>query len=63
VVPFALVAAETNVGVRVSTVELLVTEVAEILPTSLPIESCTAAFDVDESDDGAVYANVTVSPR
>jgi len=42
VVPSVLVAADTNVGERVSTVDAFVTEVEEIDATSLPLVSCTA---------------------
>jgi hypothetical protein len=42
VVPAELVVAETNDGARVSTVDAFVTDVEEILATSLPIASCTA---------------------
>ena len=58
--PSVLVEAETNVGARVSTVDAFVTDVAEILATSLPTESCTAFASLPAV--GSVYVNVTVSP-
>ena len=58
--PSVLVEAEANVGARVSTVDAFVTDVAEILATSLPTESCTALASLPAV--GSVYVNVTVSP-
>jgi hypothetical protein len=42
VVPAAFVAADTNVGTRVSVVDAFVTEVAANVAASLPAESCNA---------------------
>ena len=58
-VPAVFVAAETNEGAVTSTVELFVTDVAARDEASLPVVSCTAAFEFAESLDGAVYATVT----
>ena len=60
VVPSELVEADEYVGARVSTVDAFVTDVAEILATSLPTESCTAFASLPVV--GSVYVNVTVSP-
>jgi hypothetical protein len=60
VVPAVFVAADTNVGARVSVVDAFVTDVDEILPTSFPEVSCTALVSL--SFVGSVYVKVTASP-
>jgi hypothetical protein len=60
VVPAAFVAADTNVGTRVSVVDAFVTAVDEILPTSFPEVSCTALVSLPFV--GSVYVKVTASP-
>lgn len=60
VVPPEFVAAETNVGDAVSTVDEFVTDVEPIDPTSLPAESCTAF--VSSPAVGSEYVKVTLCP-
>jgi hypothetical protein len=60
VVPATFVAADTNVGTRVSVVDAFVTDVDEILPTSFPEVSCTALVSLPFV--GSVYVKVTASP-
>ena len=57
VVPAAFVAADTNEGTVLSTVELFVTEVAASVAASFPAESCTAEESLPPV--GSVYATVT----
>jgi hypothetical protein len=58
VVPAAFVAADTNEGTVLSTVELFVTEVAANVAASLPAASCTAFVSLPFV--GSVYATDTV---
>jgi hypothetical protein len=60
VVPAAFVAADTNEGTVLSTVELFVTEVAASVAASLPAASCTAVESLLTL--GSVYATVTSWP-
>ena len=61
-VPLAARLADSKPGGVRSVDELLVTATAEKDSASLPAMSCTAAFVVAGSGDGAVYASVTVEP-
>ena len=60
--PSAASVAEPNMGAVPSTVELLVTVVADKETASLPAVSWIAAFVVPASTAGALYAIVTAFP-
>jgi hypothetical protein len=61
-VPAVFKDADNRVGGVVSpaTVELFVTATSENANASLPSESWTATFDVDEFDAGAIYETETI---